>query len=128
MELYKTTILPTDDDDLAKKLFESLVFEQPYCLLVVLGKGPDAEKFVQRASKLTGRQHEPRWVVWAREPNQIKATLADLANSDKIIGQLDTARGFCLSLSDEVRDVISKSDSVPNLTRILLAFAEGERS
>jgi hypothetical protein len=126
MELYKTTILPADDDALAKKIFESLVFEQPYCVLVVLGKGPGAEKFVERASKLTGEPRDPRWVVWAREPRQIETTLAALNDAEDILEQLNSARGFCLSIVDEVRDVIKGSEDVPNLTRILLAFARGE--
>jgi hypothetical protein len=127
MELYKTTILPTDDDAIAKKIFESLVFEQPYCVLVVLGKGPDAEKFVESASKLTGEPRDPRWVVWAREPRQIKATLSGLSGAEDVLEQLDSARGFCLSIFDEVRDVIKGSEDVPNLTRILLAFGRGEQ-
>jgi hypothetical protein len=126
MVLRKTTILPTDDAALAGKMFTELVNEQPYYIFVALGTGVEAETVVQRADNLTGNPTDPRWVIWARVPQHIKPVVEPLKNSDRIVDKLDTARGFSLSLSDEVRDVVEGA-RVPSLTRLLLAFAEAEK-
>jgi hypothetical protein len=127
MALRKTTILPTDDPVLAQRLFKDLVHEQPYYIFVALGTGSEAETVVQRADNLTGNPTDPRWVIWARNAQQIRPAIAELKNSDRIVGKLGTARGFSISLSDEVRDVIDGTEPLPSLTRILLAFAEAEK-
>jgi hypothetical protein len=126
MFLRKTTILPADDAELAVRLFREVVHNYPYHVFVVL-PGRDAETVVQRADNLTGQQADPRWVIWARAPKLIEAELDTLKNSDRLKGRLATAHGFSLSLSDEVRDVIGGDEDVPNLTRILLAFANAEQ-
>ena len=123
--LKKTTILP-DDAKVAERLFNELVHEQPYYLFVALGASADAETVAQRADSLAGLPQEPRWVVWARKPKSIAKVVAELVGADKV--DLESARAFTLSLSDEVRDVIEGDEPVPNLTRILLAFANAEGS
>lgn len=128
MELHKTTILPTDDADLAKRLFDRLIFEEPHFLLVVLGVGPDAETFAQRADRLAGAPGEPRRVVWARQPADIVASVRRLRGADALVGQLGTARGFALSIDEEVRDVIPANEAVPSLSRIMLAWSRAEAS
>lgn len=124
--MKKTTILPTDEKALARRMFSELVDEEPHVLMVVLGKGPEAETFAKRASKLTGAETEPRWVVWARKPDQIADLVVGLEGSDKLGSGLDQVRGFSMSLGDSVRDVILGSEPVPGLTRILLAFVRAE--
>ena len=128
MDFKKTTILPSDEKDLARRMFNELVNEQPHVLMVVLGKGTDAETFVQRAAKLSGAETEPRWVVWARKPDQISDLILALHGSDKLGQDLSQVRGFSISLTDSVRDVIPTSEPVPNLTRILLAYIRAEGS
>jgi len=123
--LKKTTILP-DDAKVAERLFNDLVHNQPYYLFVALGADANAETVAQRADSLAGLPEEPRWVVWARNPQSIAKVVKKLVNADKV--DLDSARAFTLSLSDEVRDVIEGDEPVPNLTRILLAFANAEGS
>ena len=59
MELLKTTILPTDDKDLAMRMFRELIFEKPAVLMVVRGIDADAETFVQRADRLAGEETDP---------------------------------------------------------------------
>jgi hypothetical protein len=121
--LKKTTILP-DDAKLAERLFSDLVHNQPYYLFVALGGDRDAELVAERADRLAGLPEEPRWVVWARKPESIAKVVAKLVNADRV--DLGSAQAFSLSLSDEVRDVITADEPVPNLTRILLAFATAE--
>ena len=126
MELKKTTILPSDEKSLARRMFNELVHEEPYVLMVVLGKGREAETFVQRAAKLSGAEGEPRWVVWVRKPEQIADLICALQGSDRLGQDLGQIRGFSMSLTDSVRDVIPASEPVPSLSRILLAYVRAE--
>jgi len=43
-----------------------------------------------------------------------------------LLEAIPAARGFSLSLTDEVRDVIIGSEPVPDLVRVLEAFAKAE--
>ncbi len=126
MELRKTTILPSDEKGLAQRMFRHLIHEQAHVLLVVLGKGHEAETLVQRADKLSGLVGEPRWVCWARKPDHIKAVVEELRDDDEKLGELEGVRGFALALTDSVRDVFPREDRVPSLVRILLAFMRAE--
>ena len=76
MDLWKTTILPTDDSALAQRMLRDLIYEEPHVLMVVLGTGDEANTFAERASRNAGAQTEPWWVVWARRPDGIKARMA----------------------------------------------------
>ncbi len=126
MELLKTTILPTDDKKLAVSMLRQLIFEKPAVLLVVRGKDADAETFVQRADRLAGDANDPRWVAWARRPEQIEEVMQELKGPSNLLSAIATSRGFCLSLADEVRDVITGSEPAPDLVRVLEAFAKAE--
>ena len=126
MELLKTTILPTDEKKLALHIFIQLIFEKHHFILVVCGRGTDAETFVQRADRLTFREMDPRWVVWARKPEQIKEVIDQLKDPQGLRDTLRDSRGFSLSLTDELRDVILGSEPVPSLMRIDKAFTKAE--
>ena len=127
MELLKTTILPTDDKDLAMRMFRELIFEKPAVLMVVRGRDADAETFVQRADRLAGEEIDPRWVVWVRKPEQVEEVVQELKRTAELLRKIPTSRGFSLSLADEVKDVIAGSEPVPSLVRILKAFTKAEK-
>lgn len=127
MELLKTTILPTDEKKLALDMFRQLVFESPHIILVVCGRGPDAETVVQRADRLAFDENDPRWVIWARKPEQIEEAVGELTGPPDLLGAIPASRGFSLSLTDEVRDVIRDSEPVPDLLRIDKAFTKAEK-
>ena len=127
MELLKTTILPSDEKQLAISMFKQLIFEKPYIILVVLGKGSEAETFVQRADRLTFEMNDPRWVVWARKPEQIEDFIKnELKDPENLLDNIQNLRGFCLSLTDQIRDVIKISEPVPSFMRIDEAFTNAE--
>jgi len=128
MELLKTTILPTDDKRLAVDMFRQLIFDRPAVLIVVRGKDTEAETFVQRADRLAADASDPRWVVWARRPEQVEEVVQQLKGAGNLLNEIPTSRGFSLSLSDEVRDVVTGSEPVPDLVRVLKAFAKAEAS
>lgn len=124
MPLNKTTILPTDDDELATRILKELIHEEPKVLLLVLGAGKASEQFATRADKLAGAEKEPRWVVWIRNPDAVQDTLDALSVNGKLEKKLKNAHGLALSLVDEICDVIE--DANPSLVRILAAYLRAE--
>lgn len=126
MSLFKTTILPTDSKKDAINMLSELIFDEPLVLLIVLGKSTAADRLVQRADKLTGALDEPRWVVWARRPEQIEEVVALLQNNSQLVTNYQTALAFSLSFSDTVRDLIMQSDPEPDMVRILESFIKAE--
>ena len=127
MELRKTTILPTDEKALAQRMLRHLIHEQAHVLLVVLGKGHEAETLVQRADRLSGLPGEPRWVCWARKPDHIRAVVDELRDDGGKLEDLAALRGFALALTDRVRDTFPREEEVPSLVRVLLAFMRAEK-
>jgi hypothetical protein len=123
VELRKTTILPTDDPALARRMFTHAVFDEVEILLVALGTGEEIERLVARADKLAGKPEDLRWVIWARQPSDLAVEIANL-KGEKV--DLEKARAFSLSLTDTVRDVISTAEPEPDLVRIFEAYAEAE--
>ena len=51
----------------------------------------------------------------------------ELRGPAELLRKIPASRGFSLSLADEVKDVITGSESVPSLLRILKAFAKAEK-
>ena len=126
MSLFKTTILPTDSKKDAINMLSELIFDEPLVLLIVLGKNDAASRLVQRADKLTGALDEPRWVVWARRPEQIEEVVALLQNNNQLVANYPAALAFSLSFSDTVRDLIMQTDPEPDMVRILESFIKAE--
>jgi hypothetical protein len=127
MEFRKTTILPTDDAELAGRMLADLVNEQPYVLFVVLGAGPETELLVQRAARLSGAESEPRWVVWIRQPAMLEAQIRSFPGAEKLPGDLGNCRAFSMSITDVIRDVLLITEETPNLMRVLQAFFRAEK-
>lgn len=123
MPLTQTTILPTDDPALARRMLEELIHEEPLVLLVVQGADDVAERTVRRADKLASL---PRWVVWARHADDIAPVRETLQGDPDLIAELADAQAFALSLSDTVQDVIRAEEPAPDLVRLLLAFLRAE--
>ncbi len=126
MSLFKTTILPTDSKKDAIDMLSELIFDEPLVLLVVLGRSDAAQRLVQRADKMTGAMDEPRWVIWARRPNQIEEVVALLQNNTQLVANFQNALAFSLSFSDTVRDLILATDPEPDMVRILESFIKAE--
>lgn len=122
----RTTILPSDEKDLARAMFRQLVHEQAKVLFVVLGKGDEAETVVQRAD-LVARTSTWRWVCWARKPEHVQEDIRALQGSGDLADTLDQTWGFSTSFGDEVRDRVLKTEPVPGITRIMLSYARAEK-
>jgi hypothetical protein len=129
MHLEKTTILPTDDDDLARRMFRHEVFEEPVVLVVVHGTDEAAEKTVQRADRLAGQAFEPRRVIWARKPKAIWPIVKVLGVKHLGAGQaakLQTCQAFSISLGDDVCDLVAANEPPPKLLRVFELYASAE--
>ena len=132
MEYKKTVILPSDDKKLAQKIFKEWVEEQPYVLLVVLGRDDNAETAVKRGSKTCGKEGEPRFCVSARKPEQIAEPISALSSGNKVVDGAGSEAevksdvvAFTMSMGDEVRDVIKASEKLDFL-RFMKAFMKAE--
>jgi hypothetical protein len=129
MHLEKTTILPTDDDELARRMFRHEVFEEPVVLVVVHGTDADAETLVQRADRLAGQPFEPRRVIWARRPEAIWPIVETLGTAGLPAGKpgkLRSCRAFSVSLGDDVRDLVAGDEPAPKLLRVFELYARAE--
>jgi hypothetical protein len=128
MEFRKTTVLPLDDAQEARHLFRQWVHDRPHVLFVVLGSGPDREALVSKAGMFAGTEHQPRWVIWARDLSVIQADIAQLKEGTTGLKQTvlsGDARAFVLSLGDAIHDVISSSETADNF-RVNLAYMRAE--
>ncbi|MDZ4782571.1 MAG: hypothetical protein SGJ19_20180 [Planctomycetia bacterium] len=127
MMLRKTTIIPTDDADLAQKLMRHLIFEEAHVLMVVLGDDALAEQTVRRADKLTGSLVEPRWIAWLRKPELVQNLLNELKVTEAQRDKLRGAIACTLSFNDVVCDIVPAAPK-PDMFRLRDAFKAAEDS
>jgi hypothetical protein len=124
--LRKTTILPTDSRAQAEKMFRDLIHQEAVVLFVAFGATAEATQTVSRADKLAGLEGEPRWVVWARNPELVSAVIAELDVPEKLKSKLSNAKALALNFDDKVCDVIAADEDAPTMTRILKSYAKAE--
>ena len=102
---------------------------KPNVLFVVLGDSKDSERLVQDADDFAGEEHEPRRVIWAKEPEIIKDEVEKIACKDCLYPQFDPPdRGFTISTlpNRKICDVIAASEQKPDNTRIFGAYFKAE--
>lgn len=122
MELWKTTLLPTDDAATAREILEDLVYEEPHVLLLVFGTSDDARTLAERGSRNAGAREEPWWVVWIRDPECVRETLEGFANPREL--DWEGALGVVLNCEDEIHAVFT---TLPRHLEILAAFTSAAR-
>ena len=127
MMLRKTTIIPTDNAELAMTLMRQLIFEEAHILMVVLGDDATATQTVERADKLTGAQGEPRWIAWLRKPALVQSLLDELKVTKAQRAALKKAVACTLSFNDNVSDIVPKSPA-PDMFRLRDAFKAAEET
>ena len=121
MYTTKTTVL-ADDPARAREEFEHWVCHETVVLLVLLGSGMEVETTVADADKMANTLDGLAHVLWARDPEVLTAQFAALKGTPAQLKQLKGSRGFGLSLTDKVVDVIRGNEPVPDLTRLLEVF------
>ncbi len=130
MDLQKTTIIPTDDQAVARRMLTSAIFEDVHVLLVVYGTESLSE-FVVAKADILARAAPWRRVVWLRRPEQVSEVLQLVSSQPDLpsISGPDVV-AFSLSMGDEVHDVILRDDANldPPLgkARIYTAFTRAE--
>jgi len=126
MALEKTTILPTDNPTLAASMFRELVEDEPLRLFVVVGTDAAAEALIARVDKILRGSQIPRRAVWCRDFKLIENVVKDLTGQKLPAPQ--NLLAFAISVTDEVRDVITRDEEEElDFTRILAALAEADR-
>jgi hypothetical protein len=129
MELFKTTILPIDDPNLAKQIFTRMVKEQPLVLLVVVGKSDDINDLVQLGDKLAGGNRYDTWrrVVWVRDDNQRENLFEGLDLCEGVSSPQDSdVAAFFIDIDNKVCETIMANDLPATKGRILRGFIIAE--
>ncbi|WP_338870132.1 hypothetical protein [Myxococcus stipitatus] len=128
MEFRKTTVLPLDDAQEARKLLRKLIDDEPYVLFVVLGEGPSREQLVSKAGKFAGLDSDLKWVVWARSLEHVRPELEKLKGDIQFKNKVLTSgtQAFVLSFADELRDVIEQNETANNV-RVVRAYLNGQK-
>ena len=128
MAFSKTRELPVDAPNEGRKIFKEML-DEPFVLFVVLGDNQAAQDLVSKAADAAGLDSEPRWVVWARRPQDLAGDIGRLKESTAGF-QAQIAAGeaaaFTTSFADEIRDVVLLSEDA-NEVRVELAYVNAER-
>lgn len=121
--MRKTTELPEDatveqamKDEIAKNTV----------LFVVNGSGTEDAELANKASGLAGDDQDSRWVVWAKVPNSVKGAFGGLTSPNHNADDLADARGFTVSMTNRVCDVIERSEAPPDNARVFQAYMNAE--
>jgi len=122
MNYEKLTILPCHDPEEAKSIFETLIYEEAYLLLVVLGKDSSAKRILELGTKAAGNKQDPSMVVWISEPEVVADTLSNLQDPKRFLNNLSSIRAFALSITDKVVDVIKVQEKPLNILRVWKSF------
>lgn len=130
MIFNKTTVLPQNEPDEARRLFREAVYDKPEIVFVVLGMSPDRETLVSRAGRLARDEMGIRWVVWARDVQTVRPIIESMKEGpgqggarQKILA--GNVQAFTVSFHDRICDVIGNGEEADN-ARVELAYVSAE--
>lgn len=110
------------DPAAAQREFRNLVADASM-LFVVLGEGNEAEDLVGLASQYAGSPMDPRIVVWAPKPEHIRSVVQKtLPGPQPNLGGAGHDRGFTVSLTNRIKDVIAADEPPPDDVRVVQAW------
>ncbi len=127
MQLKRTLIIPTDDIDLARDMFNDLVYEQDKLMVIVLGDDDEARlaiKYADSRARLVVAGFE-RSSVWIRDKQLLAKEIMALKNASELFPTdgIDSVVALSVSIADKVADVI-RSGSEIDFVRVELAYAK----
>ena len=131
MTLDRTIIIPSDDSQLAQKLFRALVYDEDVLVVVVLGDddtSAQAVKCADRRAKVVigGFERKVAWIrdraILADEIKQLQAGTVDSSKED-----LTKVVAFSISLKNTVMDVVRMGDDI-NFLQMEMAFLEAGKA
>lgn len=119
MDYKNLIILPTDNENEAKKILQEVIYERGIVLFVVIGRSPEDRKLCEVASLLLGADDSFSQVLWARKPRVLWEVLANTAGLVGLPDSPDEVRALCLNLSDQIQKVYLRSAVEPDALEIL---------
>ena len=130
MSLLKTTVIPLDNDTLAKEQYDDLI-QSDKIIMVVLGNSETIIKGVELADELadTSPTGENRWVMWVKDHIVLKDKLELILVENNIIipdTPYEEIKAFCLTRPD--RKVLSRvhKNGQMDFVRLEFLFIEAE--
>lgn len=84
MNFKRTTIIPLDDAELAKQLFDAYLNKEFMILMIILGDTDSIRKALPKADNLATKSYfgMERWVLWIRNHAILEDTLRPLLETN----------------------------------------------
>ncbi len=128
MNLKRTTIIPIDDEELARSIFKSFIEMEMMILMVIIGDTDTIREAIPKADNLATLEYNnmKRWVFWIRNHSvlqkELKAYIKD-SDADNTDEDYENIKCLCFSpLSDEVSGIILKNGTLSYVSLNLSFF------
>jgi hypothetical protein len=127
MKLDHTIIVPSDNYSLAKKLLNSLIYEEDVLVVIVMGEDELSNNAVKCADKraqavVAGFARKVAWIrsrtILEKEIKQITAGKKDISKEN-----LSNVVAFSVSIGNKVADIVYTKDEI-SFSRMEIAFLE----
>lgn len=131
MTLERTVIIPAENQELAQRLFKTIIYDEDVLVVVVLGNDPISEQAVKCADKrakvvVQGFERKVAWIqdrdTLANKIRQLKPGQADISKED-----LAGVVAFSVSLGNTVMDIVRVNEEI-NFLRMDIAFLEAGKA
>ena len=101
----------------------------PPMLFVVLGDNEEAKELAGLANDYAGTDMDPRLVVWAPSVSHITMVVENtLTGLKPVLDDQNHDRGFTVSLSNKIMDIIDKNEPAPDDVRVVQAWTNAMKS
>jgi hypothetical protein len=112
----------------AQKELRELIAAPPM-LFIVLGDDKDAADLADIANAYAGTEIDPRLVVWAPNADHVKTVVEKtLSGLKPNLESQNFDRGFTVSLSNRIMDIIDRSELQPDDVRVVQAWTNAMKS
>jgi hypothetical protein len=128
MELKITTIIPTDDEEIAGKLLNNLIYNQAVVLGIIVGNDSWSINIIQKTDKVAWSRNQVRRAVWIRNPEIVRTILQALFSKSGKTMPADQSYLITTSMDDRIFDLITSSEPDPDYVRIDKAFLLAEKA
>ncbi len=123
MNFKRTTIIPLDDKELAKSIFDAFINKEFMILMIILGDNESIRESLPRADNLATQTYfnMERWVLWVRDYDILADSLKNQLEKKDESGEEEVnyndVKCFCFSpILDEAAGVILKNGRLSYLT------------
>jgi|GEM_PF-3395983 len=114
MNFKRTTIIPLDDPELAKQLFDAYLNKEFMILMIILGDTETIREAMPKADNLATKSYfgMERWVFWVRNHDILADSLIPILEANDEAGNLEyeSVKCFCTSpVLDAASGIILKN-------------------